>query len=94
MSDPKRALTGLDVLRELGFDLLKGKRIGVVANAATVDRNFRPILRLLAEALIDVRVLFGPEHGFFGVEQDLIGIASQTYGSIRLVACTAQLRSR
>ncbi|MBI5507353.1 MAG: DUF1343 domain-containing protein [Deltaproteobacteria bacterium] len=50
--------------------------MGLVANASTVDASLRHAAPLLA-AHPDVRLvrLFGPEHGLYGVAQDMIGVA-------------------
>ncbi|HEX2758334.1 MAG TPA: hypothetical protein VHP60_07530, partial [Thermoanaerobaculia bacterium] len=59
--------TGLDVLLtgdEKAGTALRGKRIGLLANAASVAAGLVPAPRALLGADYDVRVLFGPEHGF------------------------------
>jgi len=70
---------GLDVLLqdcETAGKILKGKRIGLLANAASVTAGFRPAPRALLDAGFDVRVLFGPEHGFWGAAQDMEAVSS------------------
>jgi molybdopterin-guanine dinucleotide biosynthesis protein MobB len=70
---------GLDVLlrdRETAGRILKGKRIGLLANAASVTAGFGPAARALLGAGYDVRVLFGPEHGFWGTAQDMEAVPS------------------
>ena len=70
---------GLDVLLqdcETAGKILKGKRIGLLANAASVTAGFRPAPRALLDAGYDVRVLFGPEHGFWGAAQDMEAVSS------------------
>jgi uncharacterized protein YbbC (DUF1343 family)/molybdopterin-guanine dinucleotide biosynthesis protein len=70
--------TGLDVLLtedgRMGR-ILRGKRIGLLANAASVTSEFVPASRALLAAGFDVRVLFGPEHGFRGAAQDMEPVA-------------------
>jgi uncharacterized protein YbbC (DUF1343 family) len=67
--------TGLDVLVRDGFAPLRGLRVGLVANAATVDRRLRHATELLAEAdRVRLGAIFGPEHGFGGEAQDLVGV--------------------
>ncbi|HEV3204704.1 MAG TPA: exo-beta-N-acetylmuramidase NamZ domain-containing protein, partial [Gemmataceae bacterium] len=76
MSQRPRVGTGLMVLRDNRFAPLKGKRIGLVTHPAAVDDQLRPAAELIAEAPgVELAVLFGPEHGFDGVAQDLIGVA-------------------
>ncbi len=57
--------TGIDVLAEQGFALLKGKRVGLVTNPTGVDRNLQSTVDIL-HAHTDLRALFGPEHGVRG----------------------------
>src|SRR5687768_14728872 len=67
--------TGLDVLVDDGFAPVRGQRVGLVTNQAGVDARLRHAADLLAAAP-DVRLaaLFGPEHGFGGEAQDLVGV--------------------
>ncbi|HEX2757330.1 MAG TPA: exo-beta-N-acetylmuramidase NamZ domain-containing protein, partial [Thermoanaerobaculia bacterium] len=55
--------------------ILRGKRIGLLANAASVAAGLVPAPRALLGADYDVRVLFGPEHGFWGAAQDMEAVA-------------------
>lgn len=85
---PNRVKTGLDVFRDSGFAQLKGKRIGLLANHATVDANLCHVIDLIHHANIDLATIFGPEHGFHGVEQDLIHVDSKAakFGRARHVS--------
>jgi uncharacterized protein YbbC (DUF1343 family) len=56
---------GADVTPEY-FPLLKGKRVGVVANQSSVIKNTHLVDSLL-HAGIDVKKVFCPEHGFRGL---------------------------
>ena len=68
--------TGLDVLREQEFRLLRGLRIGLVTHPAAVGVHLRHSSQLLAAAPgVRLTALFGPEHGLTGEAQDLIGVA-------------------
>ncbi len=71
-----QVLNGIDVLRARNYDLLAGKRVGLVTNhtglaadgTSTIDLLFRSkVCRLVA--------LFSPEHGIRGVEDDAVGPA-------------------
>ena len=69
---------GLDVLlagSERAAGILRGKRIGLLANAASVTSGLVPAPHALLGADYDVRVLFGPEHGFRGAAQDMEAVA-------------------
>ena len=65
--DKVSVLTGLDVLLEKKIDLITGKAIALVTNQTGVDRYGIPnYKRLLALDDIYLKVIFSPEHGFFG----------------------------
>jgi uncharacterized protein YbbC (DUF1343 family) len=67
--------TGLDVLARDGFAPLRGLRVGLVANPAAVDSRLRHAAELLRAADgVRLAALFGPEHGFGGEAQDLVGV--------------------
>ena len=66
-------LSGLDVLLEDPAPL-RGRRLGLVANPASVTSGFVPTARALVGAGLDVRVLFGPEHGLTGAVQDMLAV--------------------
>ncbi len=50
--------------------------MGLLAHAASVDRELRGVAAVLAEAGAQISALFGPEHGFTGAAQDMIGVGS------------------
>ncbi len=56
--------------------LLSGKRLGLLCNPASVTLDFVPAPRALLEAGVDVRVLFGPEHGLTGAAQDMEAVGA------------------
>jgi molybdopterin-guanine dinucleotide biosynthesis protein MobB len=66
-------LSGLDTLL-LDTSALRGRRLGLVANPASVSSRFVPAARALPGAGLDVRVLFGPEHGLTGAVQDMLAV--------------------
>jgi uncharacterized protein YbbC (DUF1343 family) len=73
--------TGLDVLREQDWAPLRGLRVGLVCHPASVDGHLRHAADLLAAAPgVHLAALFGPEHGFLGHAQDLIGVGGQDDG--------------
>jgi uncharacterized protein YbbC (DUF1343 family) len=63
--------SGLDVLREESFARLKGLRVAILANQASVDKNIDHIIGLAIKSGVKVVKLFAPEHGFSGVLQDM-----------------------
>lgn len=59
--------TGIEVLRESGFGLLKGKRVGVITNPTGVDSKLKSTIDILVESKeVHLVALFGPEHGVRG----------------------------
>lgn len=66
-------LTGIDVLAVSGFSALKGKRVGLITNHTGLDRSGKPTAEVLAAAPgVKLSALFSPEHGFKGLEDDLV----------------------
>lgn len=66
-------LSGLDVLLE-DPSPLRGRRLGLLANPASVTSHFVPAARAFSDAGLDVRLLFGPEHGLTGAVQDMLAV--------------------
>ncbi len=58
---------GLDRIAEEGPGELRGLRVGLITNHTGRTRDGKPAARALLDAGVDVRLLFGPEHGFSGV---------------------------
>ncbi len=77
-------LESLTAHRKL-VDRLRGAKVGVLAHAASVDRQLRHILDILDGAGIRPVVLFGPEHGFGGALQDMATVANAVDGQGRRV---------
>lgn len=59
--------TGIEVLRENNFDVLNGKRVGLVTNPTGVDSKLKSTIDILFEAKnVNLKALYGPEHGVRG----------------------------
>ena len=59
--------TGIEVLRDRGFEGLKGKRVGLVTNPSGVDRLLNSTVDILFNAPdVQLVALYGPEHGVRG----------------------------
>lgn len=72
--------TGLDRIADgdsKALRLVAGRNVGLLAHAASVDRSLRPAATVLEAAGARIRALFGPEHGFAGAAQDMIGVGSE-----------------
>jgi uncharacterized protein YbbC (DUF1343 family) len=61
--------TGIDVLEKKSFDLMKGARVGVVVNPASVSRSLEPTLDVLLKHGVEVKAIFGPQHGLYAETQ-------------------------
>lgn len=62
---------GLDVVFERYRGLLRGKRVGLIVNPASVNRNFHHASDLfLASSECQLTALFGPQHGISSTTQD------------------------
>ncbi len=69
--------TGLDRLAThptLGAEL-RSSRVGLLAHPASVDRRLVHARRVLDALGVKVSMIFGPEHGYGGEAQDMIGVA-------------------
>ncbi len=75
--------TGLDVLSEQGYRLLKGRRVGVICNHSAVNCQGEHIISLFrSQSVFKLMALFSPEHGMRG---DVEGrVASGVHGETGL----------
>ena len=74
-----RVRTGLDRVADgdsKAARLIAGRNIGLLAHAASVDRALRPAVSVLRKAGAHIAALFGPEHGFAGAAQDMVGVGN------------------
>ena len=68
--------TGLDRLAthsKLGARL-RAARVGLLAHPAAVDRRLRHVRDVLEDIGAKIAIVFGPEHGYGGEAQDMIGV--------------------
>jgi uncharacterized protein YbbC (DUF1343 family) len=66
---------GLERLLDEPKRWLGKARVGLIANPTTVDRRLVHAVDLMqAHADVDLRLLFGPEHGIRGAAQDMVGV--------------------
>ncbi|MBX3065011.1 MAG: DUF1343 domain-containing protein [Anaerolineae bacterium] len=72
---------GIDVLQAQEFRLLRGKRVGLLTNAAAADQQLRLTYQLFVQAArrgdFHLAAVFAPEHGFAASELDGRKIDSQ-----------------
>ncbi len=58
---------GIEVLQERNFDILRGKRVGLICNATSVDSKLNSTIDILHQAPeVNLVALYGPEHGVRG----------------------------
>jgi len=63
----KTVKTGIDMLQESDFAILKGKKVGLVTNPTGVNHNLKPTVDILFESPeVNLVALFAPEHGVRG----------------------------
>ena len=64
-------LTGLDQVTEGEWCRFKGQRLGLLSNQASLNRGLETARNVLQKRLPgQLRVLFGPQHGYGGEDQD------------------------
>ncbi len=62
-----QVLTGIEVLEKRNFDLLKGKKVGLITNPTGVNSKLETTIDILSKAEgVKLVALFGPEHGVRG----------------------------
>jgi uncharacterized protein YbbC (DUF1343 family) len=62
-----RVKTGIEVLKDSGFKILQGKRVGLITNPTGIDSNLKSTVDILYEAPgVHLSALYGPEHGIRG----------------------------
>ncbi|MBI4656815.1 MAG: DUF1343 domain-containing protein [Elusimicrobia bacterium] len=65
-----QVLTGLDVLEKENFEILKGKKTGLLTNHSSVNRDGKNAVdAIFASGKVDLKIIFSPEHGFRGTEE-------------------------
>jgi len=67
----KRVATGLDVLKEGYWEKLKGYRLGLLSNQASLDSQLKSAKEIISILLPgQLKAFFGPQHGHGGEDQD------------------------
>jgi uncharacterized protein YbbC (DUF1343 family) len=69
-------LPGIDVLLRDSLHLVRGRRVGLVTNQAGVDARGESDVTRLLRAGVRLVALFSPEHGFRGVAEPGVSVAS------------------
>lgn len=64
---PQTVKTGIEVLAERNFDVLRGKRVGLITNPTGVDSKLKSTIDIFFESKdFNLTALYGPEHGVRG----------------------------
>lgn len=67
----KTVLTGLDLLKKRWPGVLRGARVGLLVNPASVNRKLTHAIDLFMETdKLKLKVLFGPQHGLWAHTQE------------------------
>ncbi len=74
---------GLENLLEKHLDLVKGKRLGIIANHTSLDSQGRHIVDVLG-SYARVAAVFAPEHGYYGNVEDGASIDHRRHENIRI----------
>ncbi len=86
-------LTGLDVLEREGFKRLKGRRVGLIVNQTSINREGRHHLDLVLEhPEVKVVALFSPEHGFRGIADERVASGREESTSLPLYSLYGETR--
>lgn len=76
--------SGLDVLVNEGFARLKGMRVAILANQASVNKNFEHVVKLARKYSVNLVKLFAPEHGFYGSLQYMEAVDETKEASLNI----------
>ncbi|MEI7554422.1 DUF1343 domain-containing protein [Candidatus Chlorohelix sp.] len=68
--------SGLDAL---DAPMVQGKRLGLVTNQTGVDCNLRRSAEVITALGGKIAAIFGPEHGYYGLEQDALPVTGQEF---------------
>jgi len=83
--DRARVKVGIEVLRERNFDILRGRRVGLITNQTGVDSKLRSTIDILFEAKeVKLVALFSPEHGVRGDQPAGISVESYVDSATKL----------
>lgn len=64
-------LSGLENLKRIPREFIRGKRLGLLANPASLDRHFNHASGIINTIYPgQLKVLFSPQHGFYAEKQD------------------------
>ena len=75
-----RVATGLDIFRDHYWKKLKGCKLGLLSNQASLDNRFQSAKEIIAQLLPgQLKTLFSPQHGYSGQDQDNMVETNHSY---------------
>jgi uncharacterized protein YbbC (DUF1343 family) len=86
-------LTGIDVLARDGFDVLDGRKVGLITNHTGIDRQGNSTIELLHKAPnVTLVALFSPEHGLKGALDERVADSSDTLTGLKVYSLYGETR--
>jgi uncharacterized protein YbbC (DUF1343 family) len=85
--------TGIDVLEDTNFSILRGKRVGVITNQTGIDSEGRRTIDVLAHSkALKLVAIFSPEHGILGRADSNLGDATDKATGLRIFSLYGDTR--
>jgi uncharacterized protein YbbC (DUF1343 family) len=87
--------TGLEMLVKSRFEILKGKKVGLITNPTGVDKNLRSCIDLIFKAPgVKLTSLYGPEHGVRGeyTAGEIIGSTTDPLTNLKVYSLYGNIR--
>lgn len=85
----KKVQVGLEKLEENPV-LVQGRRVALLCNQAAVTGELEPVWELLPRLGARLLRIFAPEHGLFGLAQDMEAVESQVFSGVPVVSLYGQ----
>ena len=84
---PAAVWSGIDVLRQQGYAMLQGRRVGLVTHSAAIDRHgWRTLDRLRRAPGVRLVRLFTPEHGLNAEAEGRIDSGIEPFSGLPIVS--------
>lgn len=88
-----RTKTGIDMLEASHFEILQGKKVGLITNQTGVNSEGRRTIDVLAHAPgVTLVAIFSPEHGIAGRKDAAVANASDTATSLPIYSLFGETR--
>jgi uncharacterized protein YbbC (DUF1343 family) len=85
--------TGIDVLEDTNFEILRGKRVGIITNQTGIDSGGRRTIDVLAHSKeLKLVAIFSPEHGIVGSADAKLGDATDAATGLRIFSLYGDTR--